>query len=86
MIVSATGDSCNVDNIAAGDSIPEWRLVPNENNIGQRKAYPVSGGGTSGLTSDFNRLSFLLKNPHLNSAAMEVRTVLPAFLAERGGV
>jgi hypothetical protein len=84
MIVSATGDSSNVNSIAAGDSMPEWRLVPNDNNIGQRNVYPVSGGGTSGLTSDFNRLSFQLKNPHLTTAAMEVRAVLPSFLEERG--
>jgi zinc metalloprotease ZmpB len=84
MIVSATGDTSNVDNIAAGDSIPEWRLVPNDNNIGQRNVYPIAGSGTSGLTADFNRLSFELKNPHLTTAAMEVRAVLPSFLEERG--
>ena len=84
MIVSATGDASNVNNIAAGDSIPEWRLVPNDNNIGQRNVYPISGGGTSGLTTDFNRLTFQLKNPHLTTAAMEVRTVLPSFLEQRG--
>jgi hypothetical protein len=84
MIVSATGDTSNVDNIAAGDSIPEWRLVPNDNNIGQRNVYPIAGSGTSGLTADFNRLTFELKNPHLTTAAMEVRAVLPSFLEERG--
>jgi hypothetical protein len=84
MIVSANGDASNVNNIAAGDSIPEWRLVPNDNNIGQRNVYPISGGGTSGLTTDFNRLQFQLKNPHLTIAGMEVRTVLPGFLEKRG--
>jgi hypothetical protein len=84
MIVSANGDASNVNNIAAGDSIPEWRLVPNDNNIGQRNVYPISGGGTSGLTADFNRLQFQLKNPHLTTVGMEVRTVLPGFLEKRG--
>jgi len=84
MIVSATGDASNVDNIAAGDSIPEWRLVPNDNNIGQRNVYPVAGSGTSGLTLDFNRYGFELKNPHLKTAAAEVRVVLPSFLEKRG--
>jgi len=83
MIVSSTGDASNVNNISGGDSIPEWRLVPNDNNIGQRNVFPVSGGGTSGLTADFNRFTFQLKNPHLTSAAMEVRTVLPSFLQKR---
>jgi hypothetical protein len=36
------------------------------------------------LTADFNRLTFELKNPHLTTAAMEVRAVLPSFLEERG--
>jgi hypothetical protein len=84
MIVSADGDASNVNNIAPGDSIPEWRLVPNDNNIGQRNVFPISGGGTSGLTADFNRLTFQLKNPHLTTARMEVRTVLPSFLEKRG--
>jgi zinc metalloprotease ZmpB len=34
MIVSATGDPRNVDTFTAGDVIPEWRLVPNDNNVG----------------------------------------------------
>src|SRR5438132_9060484 len=85
MIVSATGDASNVNNIAAGDSIPEWRLVPNDNNIGQRNVYPISGGGTSGLTADFNRLTFQLKNPHLTTAAMEVHAVFLRFLKNRPG-
>jgi hypothetical protein len=84
MVVSANGDPSNISNIASGDSIPEWRLVPNDNNIGQRNVFPISGGGTSGLTADFNRLRFDLKNPHVVAARMEVRTVLPSFLEKRG--
>jgi hypothetical protein len=84
MIVSANGDASNVNNIAAGDSIPEWRLVPNDNNIGQRNVFPISGGGTTGLTRDFDRLRFTLRNPHLTTARMEVQTVLPSLLEKRG--
>ena len=36
MVVSANGDASNISNLTAGDSMPEWRLVPNDNNIGQR--------------------------------------------------
>ena len=36
MIVSATGDSSNIDNFAAGEEIEDWRLVPNDNNIAMR--------------------------------------------------
>lgn len=84
MIVSANGDSSNVNNIAAGDSIPEWRLVPNDNNIGQRNVFPISGGGTSGLVGSFDQVWFQLKNPHTTTARMKVRTVLPALLERRG--
>jgi hypothetical protein len=84
MVVSATGDSSNVANIKHGDSIPEWRLVPNDNNIGQRNVFPIAGSGTSGLTEQFNGLTFTLKNPMLASAVVEVRSQLPPFLVERG--
>ena len=41
MIVSAAGDPSNIDNFTAADSIPNWRLVPNDNNIAQRNT-PVA--------------------------------------------
>jgi hypothetical protein len=84
MVVSATGDASNVNNIAAGDSIPEWRLVPHDNNIGQRNVAPVPGGGTSGLTEEFSGLSFEVKNPLLKPAAMQLEPTLPPLLSERG--
>jgi hypothetical protein len=84
MIVSATGDASNVDNIGPGDSIPEWRLVPNDNNVGQRNVAPVPGSGTSGLTAEFDHLEFELKNPLTDAAKMRVEATLPPLLAERG--
>jgi zinc metalloprotease ZmpB len=36
MIVSATGDPSNVDNFTPGRTVEDWRLVPNDNNIGRR--------------------------------------------------
>jgi hypothetical protein len=36
MVISAAGDPSNVDNFTAADSIPNWRLIPNDNNIAQR--------------------------------------------------
>jgi zinc metalloprotease ZmpB len=83
MIVSATGDASNVDHIAVGDSIPEWRLVPHDNNIGQRNVAPVPGG-TTGLVDEFAGLSFEMKNPLTTSAVMQVDATLPPLLAERG--
>jgi hypothetical protein len=84
MIASATGDASNVDHIAPGDSIPEWRLVPHDNNIGQRNVSPVPGGGTTGLVEEFDGLSFELKNPLTKAAVMQVDATLPPMLVERG--
>jgi len=36
MVVSAAGDPSNLDNFTSADAIPNWRLVPNDNNIAQR--------------------------------------------------
>jgi zinc metalloprotease ZmpB len=35
MIVSATGDNSNADTLTAGRTVENFRLVPNDNNIGQ---------------------------------------------------
>src|SRR5215831_8086662 len=48
MAVSANGDASNLDKFASGRSIPIWRLVPNDNNLGMRKC-----AGSS--TRDFRR-------------------------------
>jgi len=37
MAVSATGDANNLGKYRIGRSIPDWRLVPNDNNLGMRK-------------------------------------------------
>jgi|GEM_PF-850618 len=42
MVVSANGDPSNIDNFTTGETIAEWRLVPNDNNIGLRNVIPVS--------------------------------------------
>jgi hypothetical protein len=83
MVVSATGDGSNTDNIAAGNSIPEWRLVPHDNNIGQRNVAPVPGGGTTGLVAEFDGLSFEVKNPLTEAATLRIDATLPALLVER---
>jgi hypothetical protein len=84
MIVSAKGDASNIDNFTAGDSIPEWRLVPHDNNIGQRNVNPVAGGGgLKGLLASSAALTFRLKNPHPFRARMFINPVLPRILAER---
>jgi hypothetical protein len=85
MVVSATGDPSNISNMTAGDAIAEWRLVPNDNNVGQRNVFPVAGGGGGkGLLATLDGARIAIKNPLASQARMSVTTVLPRFLAAAG--
>jgi zinc metalloprotease ZmpB len=84
-VVSANGDPSNINNMTAGDAIPEWRLVPNDNNIGQRNVFPVAGaGGLKGLLGMLDGQVIRIKNPHNVSARMLVSVQLPKFLRDLG--
>jgi hypothetical protein len=41
MVVSAAGDPSNIDNFTAGETVEDWRLVPNDNNIALRNVVLV---------------------------------------------
>lgn len=84
MIVSATNDGSNVDNFTAGESVEDWRLVPNDNNVGQRNVNLVPGGGLQGLMAGLDGKGFFVGNPGRGSANAAVSVVLPPFLSERG--
>jgi zinc metalloprotease ZmpB len=84
MVASATGDPSNVSNFSAGESIPEWRLVPHDNNIGQRNVTPVVFTKIEQLIKAFSELRFKLKNPLRGSAKMVLNPKLPKTLASRG--
>jgi hypothetical protein len=85
MVVTADGDASNVDNFTAGETIPEWRLVPNDNNIGQRNVNPVpGGGGEQGLMAGLNGVSFLVGNPNPRRGKMTFNVTLPSLLSKLG--
>lgn len=85
MIVSATSDPSNIDNFTAGEVIPEWRLVPNDNNVGQRNVNPVpGGGGAGGLVAGLHGFPFWVRNPNPRRAVINVSVQLPEVLRERG--
>jgi zinc metalloprotease ZmpB len=84
MVVKADGDASNVDNFTAGETIPEWRLVPNDNNIGQRNVNPVPGGGPEGLMAGVNGMSFLVGNPNPRRGKMTFNVILPSLLSRLG--
>lgn len=85
MVVSADGDASNVDTFTVGEVIPEWRLVPNDNNIGQRNVQPVAGGGGGeGLLLSLDGVSMWIGNPNPRSARMTLHVELPELLAAAG--
>lgn len=85
MIVSAAGDPSNVDKFTAGEAIEDWRLVPNDNNVGQRNVVLVpGGGGVAGLMAGLHGKGFWIGNPGRATATVKVQVVLPPLLAARG--
>jgi len=84
MVTSADDDASNIEPFDANDSIPTWRLVPNDNNIGQRNVHPIAGANGKQLFGKFNGMSFRLKNPFHRRARMTVKGTLPPFLDTRG--
>jgi len=84
MIVSANVDPSNVSNFSAGESIPEWRLVPHDNNIGQRNVTPVPFKNWKEWMKAVGKLHFTLKNPQRRAAKMLLVPTLPRVLVKRG--
>lgn len=82
-IASADGDPGN--DTTATSSIPHSRLVPFDNNIGQRNVAPVpGGGGGGGLTAGFANRQFWFNNPFDMTIDARIDAVLPDFLVKRG--
>jgi hypothetical protein len=85
MVVKASGDQSNVDNFTAAETIPEWRLVPNDNNVGQRNVVPVAGGGGErGLMASLDGVSFFVGNPNPKRGLMTFNVTLPSLLTSLG--
>jgi hypothetical protein len=85
MIVSAAGDPSNVDTFTAGEYVEDWRLVPNDNNVGQRNVVLVpGGGGLRGLVAGLHHKGFWIGNPGRTTATVVVSVTLPALLTQRG--
>jgi hypothetical protein len=83
MIVSAAGDPSNVNNLSPGESFPEWRLVPNDNNIGQRNVHPILVIEQKEWWRVFEQLPFTVKNPHSVPAVVTLLPTLPRLLVQR---
>jgi zinc metalloprotease ZmpB len=85
MVVSSDGDASNVDTFTAGEVVQEWRLVPNDNNIGQRNVHPVAGGGGArGLLQSLDGVSLWVGNPNPRRARITLDVELPEVLSAAG--
>jgi zinc metalloprotease ZmpB len=84
MIVSAKADPSNVSHFSLGETIPEWRLVPHDNNIGQRNVTPVPFKNMKAWMQAISQLPFTLKNPGPRAAKMVLIPTLPRVLVKRG--
>jgi hypothetical protein len=85
MIASAAGDLSNIANFIGTETIQEWRLVPNDNNIGQRNVVVLPGGGESeALIASLEGAIFMAGNNLNKPATMELRVEMPAVLAKKG--
>ncbi|MEI7846550.1 MAG: hypothetical protein WCK35_12170 [Chloroflexota bacterium] len=85
MIASVAGDPSNIDNFTAAETIQEWRLVPNDNNVGQRNVNVVPGaGGPESLMAALDGAFFMAGNNLNRPATMELRVELPKIFVEKG--
>jgi len=85
MIASAAGDPSNVDLLSLGEIYADWRLVPHDNNVGQRNVNLVpAGGGADGIIASLQGKGFWLGNPSRKTALMAVTIALPSVLVRAG--
>lgn len=78
--VSATGDPGNIDGHVVGP-IGEWRLVPHDNNIGQRNVHPVDAQLNK---VNWEKLPFWIRNHGKLPVRLGVDIKLPPWLAKLG--
>lgn len=84
-IVTADGDPSNIDNLEPGQTFQEWRLIPHDNNVGQRNVTLVpGGGGGEALTADLEGAIFFAGNNFNKPADMEFQVDIPKVLAAKG--
>jgi hypothetical protein len=85
MIASATGDPANTSNFTAGETVPEWRLVPNDNNIAQRNVSLVAAlGGSTSIKDALSDQVFRIANPNPGKSTMALRVQVPEAVAKLG--
>ena len=85
MIASVAADPSNIDNFTGTETIQEWRLVPNDNNVGQRNVSVVPGeGGGEALMASLDGAFFMAGNNLNRRAVMELQVEMPKVLGDKG--
>ena len=84
MIVTADGDPCSVSALGAGEVLADWRLVPNDNNVGQRNVVFAPTSMPEGLFEWLDGLTFYVANSKIIAAKVVLRVELPNLLSSRG--
>ncbi len=79
--VSADGDASNADTV--NGPIPHWRLVPFDNNLGQRNVSPEPGADSDALVSALTKRVFWINNPYDRTVNVEVEALLPNLLRKK---
>lgn len=83
-IVETGADPSNVNNLEPGQTIQEWRLVPHDNNIGQRNVQLVPGESGEALLASMDGVVFFAGNNFNKTAAMEIKVDMPRLLQAKG--
>ncbi len=84
MIASTDGDPSNVDNFTGAETVAEWRLVPNDNNVGQRNVNIVPGESGEALIAALDGAVFFAGNSFNRPATMQLQVDVPRLLLSKG--
>ncbi len=83
-VVETAQDPSNVSNFNTTDTIAEWRLVPHDNNVGQRNVQLGSGESGEAFAEALDGAFFLVGNPFNRTAHMTIEVTMPEVLEARG--
>ena len=84
MVASSNQDPSNTSSLTDSETIPTWRLVPNDNNVAQRSVHVVPAASSQALLAALNAATLWVRNPGRTDASMRFEFQLPQVLADNG--
>lgn len=83
--VEASGDVPNTWYPIANTTIPDWHLVPTDNNVAQRNLNLLQGWyGSDSVSQAVNASSFLVRNPYYDPTSVDLQVHVPQLLINKG--